>query len=102
MNQRAGMFCLLWAVLLASVSAAQAPPQSAPITITAIKAGRLIDPETGTTATSQVILIEGEKIKAVGANLPIPAGATLIDLSNLTLLPGLVDAHTHTAITYKE
>ena len=69
---------------------------------TAIKAGRLIDPETGTAAANQVILIEGERIKAIGGNLPIPAGATVIDLSKLTVLPGLVDAHTHTAITYKE
>ena len=70
--------------------------------ITAIKAGRLIDPETGTASTNQVILIEGEKITAIGSNLAIPAGATVIDLSKLTVLPGLVDAHTHTAITYKE
>ena len=39
--------------------------------ITAIKAGKLIIPETGATATDQVILIEGEKIKAVGASLPM-------------------------------
>lgn len=71
-------------------------------TITAIKAGRLIDPETGTAASNQVILIEGEKIKAVGADLAIPAGANVIDLSKLTVLPGLVDAHTHTGLTYKE
>ncbi len=72
------------------------------LTITAIKAGRLVDPDSGTSATNQVILIEGEKIKAVGANLAIPPGAKVIDLSKLTVLPGLVDAHTHTAITYKE
>jgi imidazolonepropionase-like amidohydrolase len=81
--------------------AAQSPPVAAP-QITAIKAGRLIDPETGTAATNQIIVVEGERIKAVGANLPIPAGATVIDLSKLTVLPGLVDAHTHMAITYKE
>ena len=79
-------------------SMAQTPPDP----VIAIKAGRLIDPETGTVATGQVILIEGEKIKAVGADLSIPAGATVIDLSKLTVLPGLVDAHTHMAITYKE
>ncbi|MEO8034561.1 MAG: amidohydrolase family protein, partial [Acidobacteriota bacterium] len=71
-------------------------------TITVVKAGRLIDPETGTSSANQVILIDGEKITAVGPNLPIPAGATVIDLSKLTVLPGLVDAHTHTALTYKE
>lgn len=70
--------------------------------ITAIKAGRLIDPDTATVATNQIILIEGERIKAVGANLAIPTGATIIDLSKLTVLPGLVDTHTHMALTYKE
>ena len=73
-----------------------------PSAVTAIKAGRLIDPETGTASANQVILIEGEKITAVGSNLAVPAGATVIDLSKLTVLPGLVDAHTHTALTYKE
>ena len=63
--------------------------------VTAIKAGKLVVPETGTTATNQIILIEGKKIKAIGANLPIPQGANVIDLSNATVLPGLFDAHTH-------
>lgn len=86
------------------VAAGQAPvaPAARPLPITAVKAGRLLDPETGSAATNQVIIIEGEKIKAVGPNLAIPAGATLIDLSKLTVLPGLVDAHTHMAMTYKE
>ena len=84
--------------LLATLLAATGSAQS----ITAIKAGRLIDPETGSAAANQIILIEGEKIKAVGSGLAIPPGATVIDLSKLTVLPGLVDAHTHTAITYKE
>lgn len=63
--------------------------------VTAIKAGKLVAPETGTTAINQVILVEGEKIKAIGSNLPIPQGANVIDLSNATVLPGLFDAHTH-------
>ena len=91
-----GLFLIL--LLTAAKTMAQAPASS----VVAIKAGRLIDPETGTAATGQVIIIEGEKIKAVGANLAIPAGAKVIDLSTLTVLPGLVDAHTHMAITYKE
>lgn len=63
--------------------------------VTVIKAGRLVDPEAGTAAANQVIVVEGRKIKAVGPNLPIPAGATVIDLSAYTVLPGLFDAHTH-------
>ncbi len=63
--------------------------------VTVIKAGKLVDPATATTLTNQVILVEGGKIKAVGANLTIPEGASVIDLSNATVLPGLFDAHTH-------
>ena len=70
--------------------------------VTAIKAGRLIDPETGTAATNQVILIENGKFTAVGANVAIPAGAEVVDLSTLSVLPGLVDSHNHLALTYKE
>src|SRR5437660_1710945 len=102
MNKRSGFYWFLWMVLFAALSAGVTPAQSQPAAITAIKAGRLIDPETGTAATNQVILVEGEKIKAVGANLAIPSGATVIDLSKLTVLPGLVDAHTHMALAYRE
>jgi len=85
------------------VAAAQPPaPAPAPLKLTAIKAGRLIDPDTGAVSTNQVILVEGEKIKEVGPAVKIPAGAEVIDLSKMTVLPGLVDAHTHMAITYKE
>jgi imidazolonepropionase-like amidohydrolase len=95
---------------LAAVAAGEAParaqapvaPAPRPLPITVVKAGRLIDPETGTAAVNQVIVIEGEKIKAVGPNLAIPPGAAVIDLSKLTVLPGLVDAHTHMGLTYKE
>jgi imidazolonepropionase-like amidohydrolase len=65
----------------------------------AIKAGKLVDPETGTTATNQIILVENRRIKSVGAGLQIPAGATVIDLSNSTVLPGLFDAHAHMCLT---
>lgn len=88
--------------LLVTALAISAAAQTAPANVTAIKAGRLIDPETGTATNNQVILVEGEKITAVGSNVSIPAGATVIDLSKLTVLPGLVDAHTHMALTYKE
>jgi imidazolonepropionase-like amidohydrolase len=63
--------------------------------VTAIKAGKLVDPETGTTTTNQIILVERGRIKAVGAGLQIPAGAAVIDLSQHTVLPGLFDAHSH-------
>lgn len=73
-------------------------PGSAPAAV-AIKAGKLVDPETGKVATKQVILVEGKKIKAVGGDLEIPKEAKLIALSNATVLPGLFDAHTHMCMT---
>lgn len=79
---------LLWSLL----SYQMAFPQ-----VTAIKAGKLIDPDQGTTVANQVILIRGNKIEAIGADVTIPAGATVIDLSRMTVLPGLIDCHTHLA-----
>ncbi len=65
--------------------------------MTAIKAGRLIDPQTGTVLTDQIILIRDNKIENVGKGLAIPADAKVIDLSQMTVLPGLIDCHTHLA-----
>jgi len=86
-------------VASAALSQASAQPQTP---VTAIRAGRLVDPDAGTVATNQVILVQGGKFTAIGANVAIPAGAQVIDLSNQTVLPGLVDAHNHLALTYKE
>lgn len=62
---------------------------------TTIRAARLLDVKSGTLINNAVVLIEGERISAVGAGLPIPAGANVIDLGEVTLLPGLIDCHTH-------
>ena len=64
-----------------------------------IRAGTVIDPAHGVSAKDQVILVEGGKIKAMGAGLAIPAGAEVIDLSHEWLTPGLIDAHTHMTLT---
>ena len=61
----------------------------------AIKAGAILDPVSATMAQNQTILVEDGKIKAIGNNLTVPPGATIIDLSAQTVLPGLIDAHTH-------
>ena len=63
----------------------------------AIRAGRLFDSSAGRMLTDQVVLIENDRITEVGAagQVAIPAGAHVIDLSGATVLPGLIDAHTH-------
>ncbi|HEV8481938.1 MAG TPA: amidohydrolase family protein [Blastocatellia bacterium] len=64
-----------------------------------IKAGRLIDTRAGAVLTNQAILIEGDRIKEVGPAPTVtahaPAGARIIDLGGATVLPGLIDCHTH-------
>jgi imidazolonepropionase-like amidohydrolase len=80
----------------APAPAAQPAPQ-----VIAIRAGRLLDPDAAAVRTNQVILVEGTRIREVGPNVAIPAGAQVIDLSKLTVMPGLVDAHNHLALTYK-
>jgi imidazolonepropionase-like amidohydrolase len=72
----------------------QATQKSKPVQ-TAIRAARLLDVKTGALITNAVVLIEGERISAVGSGLSIPAGASVIDLGDVTLLPGLIDSHTH-------
>jgi len=66
-----------------------------------IRAGRLIDPETGAEETNQFISVKDGRIVEVGSGVTHPEGADIIDLSHLSILPGLVDAHDHLAITYK-
>lgn len=68
---------------------------SAAPTRLAVKAARLIDGRGGAPLANAVVLIEGERIRAVGSNLTIPAGTRIIDLGPATLLPGLIDCHTH-------
>src|SRR5437016_9185302 len=80
----------LAAFVLLPILALRAQP---PVTI--IQAGRLIDVRNGRVLTKQEILIEAERIRQVGAAVPHPAGAKVIDLSQATVLPGLIDNHTH-------
>jgi imidazolonepropionase-like amidohydrolase len=81
---------LISAAMLAA--SAQAADQ-----VTAIRAGKLVDVVAGTVLKDQTIIITGERISAVGpsASTAVPAGARVIDLSAQTVLPGLIDMHTH-------
>jgi imidazolonepropionase-like amidohydrolase len=65
--------------------------------VTVVKAGKLIDPDAGTILSDQVIVVRDNKIESVGKGLAVPAGAKVIDLSDNTVLPGLIDCHTHVA-----
>jgi imidazolonepropionase-like amidohydrolase len=85
---------LFSAALSVSHAVAQDPPPS-PEPATLIRAGRIFDSERGVFLAGRDVLVRGGRIEQVGENLTAPAGARTIDLRGHTLLPGLIDAHTH-------
>src|SRR5262245_42935989 len=97
---------LAWCFLSLAVPAFAQPqrmaPPAAPASLIAVGDGRLVDPDTGTVLSNQIILVQDGKITAVGGNVTIPAGAEVIDLSGQTVLPGLVEAHNHLTMTLVE
>ncbi len=90
LNPRASKALVLaWILLLSSFAFAQSN------LLIAIRCGRLINPVDGSVTQNAVIIVRGDRIEQVGANLSIPAGSKVIDLSVYTVLPGLIDCHTH-------
>jgi imidazolonepropionase-like amidohydrolase len=94
-------FVLLACLLLVPFSSGQLAAQAPPLR-TLVKASRLLDPRTGNVLSPAAVLIEDGKIKAVGppsqVQANVPAGVRTIDLGSATLLPGLIDGHTHLLI----
>ena len=90
--------CFVLATMIAGFAAGTPGQQTAsPETVTAIKSGHVVDVENGRVLEKQVILLRGKKIDAIGGDLKIPAGAKILDFSSKTVLPGLIDCHSHLA-----
>jgi imidazolonepropionase-like amidohydrolase len=92
MRKIATSFALVFVTLVSVQLSAQSAGS-----VTLVKADRLLDPRTGNVLTPAFVLIEGDKVKQVGSSsqIGVPSGAKIIDLAGATLLPGLIDAHTH-------
>lgn len=106
MKMRMKFAASLLSLLLVAVSPPAAaarqgrtPTQNAP-KVTAVRAARMLDVRSGNVITNAVVLIENGRITSAGAGLSVPAGAEVIDLGGATLLPGLIDAHTHLLQNY--
>jgi imidazolonepropionase-like amidohydrolase len=93
MGFRTTVFALLALALVHPAASAQKPDSA--VRRIAVRAGKLIDGRGGPPVSNAVILIDSTRITAVGANLPIPPGTSVIDLGEATVLPGLIDCHTH-------
>jgi imidazolonepropionase-like amidohydrolase len=94
-NSQASLRVVGMVLLLLTTFGAASAQQSAKRTV--VRAGKLLDVKNGKLQTNQVVVIEGDKIVSVGPASEIKPSSTdtLIDLSNATILPGLIDAHTH-------
>jgi imidazolonepropionase-like amidohydrolase len=93
MKVRLFLLAIAFSLLVGISSWAQSTPAAKKTVV--VRAGHLLDVKSGKMLTNQSIVIEGDKIVSVGADAQAPAGVEVVDLSNATVLPGLIDAHTH-------
>ncbi len=94
MSIHRGALAVAAVILLANTTVlrAQTPPDTG---TKLIRAGRFFDSESGRMLPARDILVRGNRVVSVGENLSVPAGARVIDLRAFTVMPGLIDAHTH-------
>ena len=90
-----GLFAAVVGIYAPSTHSQERKFVTPPTQVVAIRAGRLFDAKSGNLMNNQIILVKGERITDVGANLQIPREARVIDLGTATVLPGMIDAHVH-------
>jgi imidazolonepropionase-like amidohydrolase len=97
------LLCLLslpgWSGTRGAVARNALQPEVAPLPI-AVRAARMLDVRAGAYVPNAIVLVENGRITAAGASVPIPATAQIKDLGNATLLPGLIDCHTHLLLNF--
>jgi len=96
--QKSARRCLcLLIILCGEFVFSQVEPPKGPLVL---KAARLVDVRAGAIVVSAVVVIENGKVSASGSNLAIPKGARVVELGDLTLMPGLIDCHTHLLLAF--